>query len=202
MSTLVPEKRPNKHGVMVTKYVRQDSPETTAPGNGIPAPAPVGAAPAAAEHPMKQVMMTMKDFELITEVLDLCGTYQSDDIEYAKVFIRDGNLRGLKVMKEHGDTHSFSTIHDIINATDCFLSDDDTEYPLDSLEAHLKVADSGAFEYYDPLTPGFTAVARLIHENPEKAESIIAFLEDRGVDAEGLSEYLGNDVAALRKGTL
>lgn len=203
MSNLKREKRPDKHGKLVTRLVLADSP---IPTTSAPLPAPsVSPQKDAAVLPAKDAprLMTKADFAVIADVLDMCGTHGSDDMYHVSPFIRGGNLEELRVFKDHGAETSFSTIVDVLNHTENLFKGGKPADYAEIISAHLRVAESGDFDYYDiGGNPEYEETLRVIHNNTDQVDAILTYLSDRGVDPEGLKEYLGNDVKPLREGTL
>lgn len=199
MGTLKPEKRMDKTGRIVTRHVKDDT-ATPSPASFPPPVTPSSKTDMIIIPGQEKIPMTKADFAIIGDLLDRCGSYNSDDLMHITPYIRDGDMDTLRVFHKYSDEYSYSGIIDVLSATYDLYPDKDY---AGTIEAHLKIAASGAFDYYDIAgVPEYEAVLRVIHDNTEQADSIIVFLNERGPDAGALTEYLANDVKAVREGTL
>ena len=199
MNNTVPEKRMDKTGKMVTRHVKPQQPKL--PAGTIPAPI-VEMQPAEkiilpGDEP---ISMTKNDLGLIADVLDMCGGI---DNEYSHVdpYIRAGDLETLRIFRAHGRSEGFSAIVDVLEATHDLYQDRPGDY-VESVGKHIEVAACGYYNYADISGyPPYEAVLQVVHRNLDKVDAIISFMKERGIDAEGLNEYLGNN-SPVREGTL
>ena len=195
MSNLVPQKKQDKNGHLVTRYVKDEaSGKKQVPSlPGPAAPATSAALPAGAK------ILTAEDLNLIARLINLCSE-NSDDLMHLNVHIGSGDMRSLRVF-DANPSENFSTIQDILYYTDSLYEKGEEIAGSASFEAHLKVAEESSFEYFNG-GDNDAEVIRLIHQNPDQVDSIIEFLDTRGSDAWALRQYLENGVKVLRGGTL
>lgn len=203
MNNLMPEQRPDKNGKIVTRHVKADTPTGSASAS-IPPPTVSSTEPEMIVLPGKKVTpMTAADFETIADLLEMCGTYKSDDLAIVNSYIRDGDIDALRILKEHGQHVGFSLPDDVLRQTYALYGDERPADYADQIAAHIKIAETGNFDYFDISGNGeYEEVLRIIHENIDQADSIIRFFEDRGPDPDALRDYLSNEVVAVREGTL
>jgi hypothetical protein len=203
MSNLVPEKRVDKTGKVVTRHVKADAATGTSAPH-LPPPS-VSLEPVSGivlpEHEV--TIMTKDDWSMVADVLDLCGTHNGDDLIHVTQYVKDGDMDALRVFKKYGHECSFSTICEVIEETNALYGKKKPSDYVDSIGVHFKIATSGRF-YYGDITgvPEHERVLRIIHANMDQVDSILAFLLHREPEPEALTLYLANEAKALREGTL
>jgi hypothetical protein len=200
MTNLRPEKRLDKTGKLVTRHVKDDG--------GNPTTVPQLPPPSASPEPVHKIVlpetvatpMTKDDWGTVSDVLDICGTHNSDDLAYVSPYIREGDMDALRLFQKFSAAHGFSTVVDVIELTHTL--DKPADY-MESMSAHMMIAASGHFDYFDIAgVPEHESVLKIIHENAEQAGSILNFLKRGSADPEALKSYLANETKALREGTL
>lgn len=203
MGNLVPEKRVDKTGKVVTRHVKNDGPKI--------ASAPHLPPPSVSLEPVSDIIlpehevtiMTKDDWSMVADVLDLCGTHNGDDLIHVTQYVKDGDLDSLRVFKKYGNECSFSTICEVIEETNALYGKKKPSNYMESIDAHFKVATSGHFYYEDIAgVPAHEGVLKIIHDNPDQVDSILAFLLRRKPEPDALTLYLANEATALREGTL
>lgn len=203
MGNLVPEQRPDKNGKIVTRHVKPDALGSAASPSFPPPSAAQPKAEAIVIPGKKVTPMTKEDFETIADVLEMCGTYKSDDLTIVSNYIRDGDIEGLRLLKEHGPDSGFSLVDDVIRQTEVLYGENRPENYTDQIAAHIRIGETGRFDYFDIDGNGDSEeVLRIIHENIDQADSIQQFIEERGIDPDGLRDHLANEVTAMRRGAL
>lgn len=140
MSNLTPEKRLNKNGVAVIKYVR--SATDGAALKKIPAPAAVPSAPA---EDSEQRVFSPDDMR---ELSDIISESTEDERSYHYMFLNKGDLDGLRLL--HANAHDPSTTYEIMNTlNDLGLStpDESFEQRQASIALHTPFYEAGLIDY-------------------------------------------------------
>jgi len=205
MSNLVPERRADKNGKMVLRHVKADA--------GAPSSAKQLPPPTASPAPINNIVlpqngvtsMTKEDWATVAGVLDMCGTHQDVAVDMAQVvpYIRDGDMEAMRIFHKYSSDYSYPTIVDVIEAVNGLYGNDKPADYVEKVSAHMVIATSGYFDYFDIAgVPDNEAILKIIHENTQQVESILAFLMEREPDTEALESYLANQTTALRRGTL
>lgn len=141
MSHLTPEKRLNKNGVAVTKYVLAATSGAT-PKTPIPAPA-TNSAPS--DGNTGQYAFTASEMQ---ELGDIISESTEEERSYHYLFLSKGDIDGLRLMRN--DDHDPSTTYEIINTLNDLglsTSDDTLEQRQAKLELHAKFYESGLIDY-------------------------------------------------------